>query len=66
MFLGEGGFMNAVSNQARLIAALALIVFAFLGLGPIPITSSIGLFIVIFRPKWFKKFIDTVYAVKDR
>ena len=58
--------MNAISNQARLIAALALIVFAFLGVGPIPITSTIGMFIVIFRPKWFKKFVDTVYTGKGR
>lgn len=58
--------MNAISNQARLIAALALIVFAFLGLGPVPITSTIGMFIVIFRPKWFKKFVDTVYTGKGR
>ena len=56
--------MNAHANGARLTGILLLIIFAFLGLGPIPITSSLGLFIVIFRPKWFKKFVDAVYAGK--
>jgi hypothetical protein len=31
---------------------------------PIPITSTIGLLIVIFRPNWFKRLVDTIYADK--
>ena len=33
--------------------------------GPVPITSAIGLFVVIFRPIWFKKLVDTIYADKN-
>ena len=58
--------MTSFSNQARIKGVAFLIVFAFLGIGPIPITSTIGLFIVVFRPTWFKKFVDTIYADKDR
>jgi len=32
------------------------------GLGPIPVTSTIGLLIVVFRPKWFKRVVDRVYG----
>ncbi|MGR9114615.1 MAG: hypothetical protein ACU85E_02530 [Gammaproteobacteria bacterium] len=58
--------MNGRINQTRLIGALVLLVFAFLGVGPIPLTSTFGLFVVLFRPKWFKKFVDAVYAGKGR
>jgi hypothetical protein len=32
---------------------------------PIPITSTIGLLVVIFRPHWFKKLVDNIYADKN-
>lgn len=56
--------MNAVSTKARLKSALVLIVFAVLGVGPVPITSTIGLFIIIFRPRWFKQLVDNIYIDK--
>jgi hypothetical protein len=31
----------------------------------LPITSAICLFVVIFRPRWFKKLVDNVYADKN-
>jgi hypothetical protein len=34
-------------------------------IGPVPVTSTIGLFVVIFRPNWFKKLVLTIYADKD-
>jgi hypothetical protein len=33
-------------------------------IGPIPVTSTIGLLVVIFRPSWFKKLVDDIYADK--
>lgn len=54
-----------VSIRARIACALVLTAFSVLGLGPIPITSTIGLFIVIFLPAWFKKLIDNIYADKE-
>jgi hypothetical protein len=46
----------------RLKCALVIMVFMLVPI--IPITGSIGLFILIFRPIWFKKLIDKVYANK--
>lgn len=55
--------MTATSIPTRMKCALALIIF---GLIPIlPITSTIGLFIVMFRPIWFKKLVDDMYADKN-
>jgi len=56
--------MHAVSTKARLKSALVLIVFAVLGVGPVPITSTIGLFVIIFRPRWFKQLVDNIYIDK--
>ncbi|MCX7067606.1 MAG: hypothetical protein NTW85_07945 [Methylococcales bacterium] len=58
--------MKAVSVIARLKCALVLLVFMSLSIIPmLPITSTLGLFIVIFRPLWFKKLVDKVYADKN-
>jgi len=57
--------MNTVSMQARLKCAVVLFVFAVLGVGPIPITSTIGLIVVIFRPYWFKKLVNDIYIDKQ-
>jgi hypothetical protein len=56
--------MNAAATKARFKSALVLIVFAVLGVGPVPITSTIGLLIVIFRPRWFKQLVDNIYIDK--
>lgn len=53
------------STRVRIICALILLVFSVLGVGPIPITSTIGLFVVIFLPVWFKQLIDDLYADKE-
>ncbi len=50
------------SIVTRLKCALVIIVFMLIPI--IPITGTIGLFILIFRPIWFKKLIDRVYANK--
>jgi len=55
--------MKAVSIIARIKCALVLLVF--MSIPMLPITSTIGLFIVIFRPLWFKKLVDKVYADKN-
>ena len=43
--------MIAVSIGARIKCALVLIIFMLIPI--LPITGTIGLFIVIFRPIWF-------------
>ncbi|SJM90773.1 conserved hypothetical protein [Crenothrix polyspora] len=56
--------MNTSSLFPRLKCAVVLIIFTVLGLGPVPITSVVGLFVVIFRPQWFKNLVDRIYGDK--
>ncbi len=55
--------MNA-THLARIKCFIVLVILMIVGIGPIPITSSIGLYVVVFRPLWFKKLVDSVYADK--
>lgn len=55
--------MKAASFDARVKCGLVLMVFMLIPV--FPITSTIGLFVVIFRPGWFKQLVDTVYADKN-
>ncbi len=55
--------MIATSIIARIKCALVLTIFMLIPI--IPVTSTIGLFIVIFRPIWFRKLVDKVYADKN-
>ncbi len=56
--------MNRVSNLSRIKTAIVLIILMFLSIAPIPLTSTIGLYIVIFRPNWFQKLVENIYADK--
>ena len=56
--------MNAVSSWARIKCAIVLIILMVLSIIPVPITSTIGLLVVIFRPVWFKNLVDDIYADK--
>ena len=55
--------MRSVSFVARIKCALVLIIFMLIPI--LPITGTVGLFIVIFRPIWFKKLVDNMYADKN-
>jgi len=57
--------MNKVSSWARIKCAIVFIVLMIFSIGPGPVTSTIGLFVVIFRPDWFKKLVLTIYADKE-
>jgi hypothetical protein len=46
----------------RAKALFVLIVLTILGLGPLPLTSVIGIYIVIFRPRWFKDWVLRLYS----
>jgi hypothetical protein len=52
------------SAVARIKTGLVLIVLMAVSVVPIPVTSTIGLLIVIFRPYWFKQLVDTIYSDK--
>lgn len=55
--------MITASIVARIKCALVLIIFMLIPI--FPISSTIGLYIVFFRPMWFKKLVDNVYVDKD-
>ena len=55
--------MNS-TTLIRIQCAIVLIVFMIISVGPIPITSTICLYVVIFRPRWFKALVDRVYSDK--
>lgn len=57
--------MNSVSSLPRIKCALAFVVLMIISIGPIPVTSTIGLLVVIFRPVWFKRLVDEIYADKQ-
>ena len=54
--------MNTAAFNTRIKCAIALIIFMLLSVGPIPLTSTIGLYVVIFRPRWFKKLVERIYS----
>lgn len=49
----------------RLKYGLLMIFLAILEIGPVPIAAVIGLFIVIFLPRWFKDAVDKMYHSND-
>jgi hypothetical protein len=55
--------MMTSSIAARIKCALALIIFMLIPI--LPVTGAIGLFILIYRPTWFKRLVDNVYADKE-
>jgi len=46
----------------RIKCAIVLIILTLLGLGPMPVTSVIGLYVVFARPRWFKELVLAIYA----
>lgn len=55
--------MTTASLSTRIKCTLVLLAFTVLGLGPVPITSVLGMIVVIFRPRWFKNLVDRIYDV---
>ncbi len=45
----------------RIKVLIVLVLLTLLGLGPLPLTSVIGIYIVLFRPAWFKAVVLKVY-----
>jgi len=54
--------MNNHRIAVQLKCLLALLFLFVLDIGPIPMTAGIGLFIIIFKPRWFIKLVDTLYG----
>lgn len=54
--------MNSASLWTRFKCALTFLILMVI---PFPITSLTGFFVVIFRPVWFKKLVDSIYMDKN-
>jgi hypothetical protein len=57
--------IDALSVDLRDNFGSGLVLMVFMLIPIFPIKSTIGLFVVIFRPNWFKQLVDTVYADKS-
>jgi hypothetical protein len=49
----------------RIKLLIVLIVLTVMGLGPMPVTSVIGIYVVLFRPLWFKRMVMKLYDEPD-
>ena len=50
------------TTSIRIKCGLALIFIAIVSIGPIPIISTLGAFVALFRPRWFKTLVDKIYG----
>lgn len=56
--------MNQVTFFSRVKCVFALLLLMLIDIGPVPVTALIGLFIILFRPAWFKDLIDQIYSAE--
>lgn len=49
-------------NASRWKCILVLLLLTLLGVGPMPITSILGIYVVIARPLWFRELVRRVYG----
>jgi len=49
----------------RLRLVIVLVLLTILGIGPMPVTSVVGIYIVLFRPTWFKRMVLKLYDEPD-
>lgn len=47
--------------SSRIVTLFLLIVLAITDIGPVPTVSLICIYIILFRPQWFKTLIDKIY-----
>ncbi len=52
----------AAANIARIKSLVCLLILLLLDIAPVPVTSAIGLYVVIARPKWFKALVEKIYC----
>lgn len=48
----------------RFLCLVGLLLLAIIEIQPIPITTLTAIYILLFRPYWFKNLIDKVYSSK--
>lgn len=53
--------MKTNNLAVRIKCVLVLLILMVIEISPIPIFAVIGLFIVLFRPRWFVELVDALY-----
>jgi len=56
---------NKISFFPRVICILVLIPLIVLHVFPLPILEVLILYVVLYRPQWFKKLVEQVYREED-
>lgn len=51
-------------NPAQIKLSLVFLIFAIIGFGPISLGCLTGIYIVLFRPAWFKELVLDLYKDK--
>lgn len=46
---------------SRIKYSIIFMLLMLVDIGPVPVTAIIGLYIIAFRPRWFKNMIDEIY-----
>jgi hypothetical protein len=59
-------FMKYVAFFPRLKCFFILLLLMIADVVPIPILGLICMFILLFRPPWFKELVDIIYAVEKK
>lgn len=52
--------MASIVTRGKYIVVLLLLIF--LDILPIPILGMMALFVLLFRPRWFKELVDDLYS----
>jgi hypothetical protein len=53
--------MKTNNLAVKIKCVLVLLILMVIEISPIPIFAVIGLFIVLFRPRWFVELVDVLY-----
>ncbi|MGX2030738.1 hypothetical protein [Methylocaldum gracile] len=49
------------ARKARIKSFLCLFILLVLDIAPVPVAGSIGLYVVLIRPCWFKTLVERIY-----
>jgi hypothetical protein len=49
------------TTMTRIKCFLCLVILLILDIAPVPVTGSIGLYVVVARPCWFKTLVEKIY-----
>jgi hypothetical protein len=46
----------------RFVCFIVLLILTILDLGPFPLVSLVGIYVVLVRPAWFRHLVDDIYG----